>query len=195
MRRRAVEVHPMPMPVLLRLINTWGDAPRVAAGEARDPYPGIDRLREMEPEFWSGLSSIDGAPVDAQTLIDTANRLHPVFAADSGDACAARLDGLVGDAALEPWFVADAWHIHDAFRSRRPERLVLASAVAAVIEQLRDNPDASRLGVCSGDDCLDAFVDESPSARREFCSLTCQNRARARAYRARKHAVAGARRP
>ncbi|WP_370384938.1 CGNR zinc finger domain-containing protein [Catenulispora sp. GAS73] len=44
----------------------------------------------------------------------------------------------------------------------------------------------SRLGVCRAERCDRVYVDSSRNAGREFCSLACQNRAKAAAFRARR---------
>jgi predicted RNA-binding Zn ribbon-like protein len=43
-----------------------------------------------------------------------------------------------------------------------------------------------RLGTCAADDCDRVFVDSSKNASRRFCSLACQNRVKATAFRRRR---------
>lgn len=175
----------MPMGILVDLVNGWGDVPRAAAHVSDAPYPDLGRLRARSPVFWDRLGS-----VGARGLVAAANVVHPVFGASSGEQCAARMNGLIVEAGLIPALGADGWSVRVAWRTTRPERLVLASAVFALTTYLRTEHDAQRLGVCRGPDCADVFVDESPAGTRRFCSLTCQNRQRARAYRARRRASA-----
>jgi hypothetical protein len=44
----------------------------------------------------------------------------------------------------------------------------------------------TRVGCCAADDCGRIYVDVSKNGSRRFCSLTCQNRVKAAAYRARR---------
>ncbi len=182
------EVRPMPLHSLVDLVNDWGEVPRVIGGTADRPYPSVDSLRERDPEFWADFPGTDEA-----TLIETANLIHPVFAAESGMQCAQRLNDLVALSQLQPALSSRDWSVREVWHSARPDRALLASATLALIEQLRDEPDASRLGTCACDTCVDAYVDMSPGGRRAYCSVTCQNRARARTYRAnRKASTSGA---
>jgi CGNR zinc finger len=43
-----------------------------------------------------------------------------------------------------------------------------------------------RLGIRDGADCVDVYLDEHGRAPRRYCSGTCLNRARTRAYRSRQ---------
>lgn len=181
MAAQSTEVHPLPIPLLVHIVNEWGDAPRREAGVDGQPSPDADSLRKESPAFWAQLPA-----VDSDELIAVANLVHPVFAATSGAECAERLTALIDEAAMSPELVSDAWSVHERWRTTRPDRALLAGAVLSLIDHVRHEPDASRLGTCEGDACVDAYVDASPGGRRQYCSLTCQNRARTRAYRARK---------
>ena len=59
----------------------------------------------------------------------------------------------------------------------------LAAAAALTLRHHLAAADPSRLGICEGRRCADAYIDTSPAARRRFCSVTCQNRARVAAWR------------
>ncbi|MPZ28052.1 MAG: hypothetical protein GEV12_16990 [Micromonosporaceae bacterium] len=48
-----------------------------------------------------------------------------------------------------------------------------------------------RLGTCGADDCDRVFLDGSKNGSRRFCSITCQNRVKAAAFR-RRRAAGGA---
>jgi predicted RNA-binding Zn ribbon-like protein len=171
-----VLVAPLPLPILLRLINGWGTAPRRAAGESDAPYPDLELLADH---------LADAPGLDHHGAVDAADRLHEVFAAPSGDRRAERLNALVRTTGLRSRLVAHDWAIHEEWATSRPELQLLAAGALSLLELLADQPDSSRLGTCSGDDCVDAYVDRSPGGRRRYCSLTCQNRARTRHYRAR----------
>ncbi|MGB4779717.1 CGNR zinc finger domain-containing protein [Microbacterium sp.] len=180
---KVVEVHPLPIPLLVYIVNEWGDAPRFEAHEGTKPYPTAESLRVESPVFWEHFP-----PFDEQTLVDTANLIHPVFASTTGSECAQQLNTLIVESGMAPALSSDQWTVHEVWNSDRPERALLAGATLALIDHLRHEPDASRLGTCVGDACVDVYVDQSPAGRRQYCSLTCQNRARTRAYRAGKKA-------
>ena len=177
-------VEALPLRLLTRIVNEYGDAPRSAAGESQSPYPPLAALVREDTDFWAR----SGLPPE-RTLVETANLLHPVFAAASGEECAERIDTLLAETALSPAVVAQGWDVREQWRTSRPGRALLAAATLTLLGQLRSDPDGSRLGTCLGDACVDIFVDSSPGRRRQYCSLTCQNRARTRAYRAARRAA------
>lgn len=182
--REVVEVHPLPIPLLVYIVNEWGDAPRIEAHEGSKPYPTAESLRTDSPAFWAHFP-----PFDERTLVETANLVHPVFASATGAECADHLNALISEAGMTPALSSDSWSIREVWHSSRPDRALLAGATLSLIDHLRHEPDASRLGTCVGDACVDVYVDQSPAGRRQYCSLTCQNRARTRAYRAGKRAA------
>ena len=178
------EVLPMPLSVLVELVNAWGDAPRAVAGKRDEAYPGMTAFRAESAEYWEGFGQLNQTD-----FTRVANLIRPVFESDSGVECAARLNQLMAQAAISPEFGADEWTVREVWTAPRQEQL-LASAALTLIGQLRADPDAGRLGICMAHDCAGVYVDQSPAARRHYCSLTCQNRSRARTYRARKRETA-----
>lgn len=184
-KSKPTEVHPLPIPVLVHIVNEWGDAPRIEAHEGASPYPSVENLRAENPGLWSHFPDLD-----ERSLIETANLIHPVFASTSGAEFAQRLSALIALAEMTPALTSDSWRVEETWNTTRPDRALLAGATLALIDRLRREPDASRLGTCTGDACVDVYVDQSPTGRRQYCSLTCQTRARTRAYRAGKRAAA-----
>ena len=178
------EVLPMPLSVLVRLVNEWADVPRAVASKTGEPYPAMPAFRAEAAEYWKGFGRL--SPSDFTRV---ANLIRPVFESDSGVECAARLNQLMAQARISPEFGADEWRVRERWTAPREERL-LASAALTLIGQLRADPDAGRLGICLAHDCAGVYVDHSPAARRNYCSLTCQNRSRARTYRARRRETA-----
>ncbi len=176
-------VTPLPMSLVLWVVNKYGQVPRAAAHESNDPYP--DPTGGGAPE--SALRRLLG-PLDLAELITTADAVHPVFAATSGAACADHLNRLTRAAGLAPSWVADGRHVHQSWVGHRSQQRLLAASAVALLDHLLSDPDAARLGTCQGADCADAYVDQSPAGCRQYCSLTCQNRARTRAYRAHRRA-------
>ena len=105
------EVLPMPLPVLVELVNAWGDAPRAAAGESGEPPPDVTAFRAGAAEYWEGFGRL--SPGD---LTRVANLIRPVFASDSGVECTARLNQLMAQAAISPEFGADEWTVREGGR-------------------------------------------------------------------------------
>ncbi|WP_308797818.1 CGNR zinc finger domain-containing protein [Agromyces silvae] len=171
-------IEPLPISDVVFIVNEWGSAPRAACGESGDPYPSVLDAPD------GGLRSA-ARHSDAE-LTEVADLLHPVFEAPSGFACAERVNTLMNVAGLVSQLEAAEWDVSRVWRTARPGRELLSSALLAVVMQLEDDPDARRLGTCTGAACADVYVDASPGGRRRYCSLICQNRARTRAYRARQ---------
>jgi hypothetical protein len=127
------------------------------------------------PREFDGRS---GAPAGHE-LTTLADELHPIFAADDGRA--ARVTALLRQTEVRPILADDlsqAWLVDD------PRQATRAAAALALREQLAEHP--GRIGVCADRQCADVYVDLSPAGRRRFCCLTCQNRARAEAFRKRR---------
>jgi len=150
----------MPLGELVRLVNEWGTLPRELDGRA--------------------------AAVGDPELITLADELHPVFAAPDAVARAGLVTGLLAQTGVRPVLTADdgglieGWLVDDPAQARR------AAAALALRAQLAGHP--GRIGVCADHQCADVYVDASPAGRRRFCCLTCQNRARAAAFR-KRHAT------
>ncbi|WP_460753600.1 CGNR zinc finger domain-containing protein [Nocardiopsis oceani] len=108
-----------------------------------------------------------------------AERLWPVFGTDGDTQRARRLNDLAGTVGLAPRIRADgtlAWVGSSG---------ELARCVVTLIESVVSHGwEAS--GTCAGDDCVDVFVRTSGRGSRRYCSPTCLNRSRVRAYRARQ---------
>jgi predicted RNA-binding Zn ribbon-like protein len=178
---QAIDVISLPLSLVVQIVNEWGDAPRLAAHGGTKPYPSAEALQQDHPILTSHVPVVND-----QVLLQSANLLHPVFAANSSKECAQHLNRLLTEAQMSPAFVSEAGTVHAVWRTPQPERALLAGATLALINHLRKKPEVERLGTCDGDACADVYVDRSPAGRREFCSVTCQNRVRARTYRARK---------
>ncbi|MEV4350087.1 CGNR zinc finger domain-containing protein [Actinoplanes sp. NPDC049596] len=128
---------------------------------------------------------MDGRAPAFPELTPLADELHAIFATADAAARARQVTALLtlsavrpeltgrGDALVEGWTVGD------------PAQAARAAAALALRHQLAAHP--GRIGVCADDRCEDVYVDASPAGKRRFCCLTCQNRARAAAFR-RRHA-------
>ena len=165
--------------VLVWLVNEWGSVPRAAAGEDRAPYPDAGLLAGLLAG--SGVRACPPELLTTQALRRTADRLHPVFAAGPGDR-AVLVNSLLTETAIRPALEltdgqpAETWRVDDAGEG-------LAAAAALTLRHQLAAAGPSRLGTCEGRRCADAYNDTSPAARRRFCSVTCQNRARVAAWR------------
>ena len=165
--------------VLVWLVNEWGSVPRAAAGEDRAPYPDARLARRPASRL--------GCPcVPARTPHHPGPPPHrrpaaPVFAAGPGDR-AVLVNSLLTETAIRPALEltdgqpAETWLVEDAGEG-------LAAAAALTLRHQLAAADPGRLGTCEGRRCADAYIDTSPAARRRFCSVTCQNRARVAAWR------------
>ncbi len=152
----AAAVVMMPLAELVELVNERGTLP--CALDGRSP----------------------GADAELTALADD---LHPVFAASDDAARAALVTALLQatgvrpEVAVEDGTPVEAWVVDDPALRRR------AAAALALRHHLAVHP--GRIGVCADRQCADVYVDTSPAGRRRFCCLTCQNRARAAAFRQR----------
>lgn len=171
----------MPLGAVVEVVNGWGTAPRAEAGEGGLPYPDrqqlADRLAVPDVSAWTD-----------RALIRVADQLYPVFAVADRAQRARLVTGLLERTAVRPALRADGARLHDAWLVRDRRQAMLAAAAVALRAHLAEHRD-TRLGVCSGRRCADVYVDTSPSGRRRFCSLTCQNRTRVAAFRSRRRAT------
>jgi predicted RNA-binding Zn ribbon-like protein len=148
-----------PLAELVAFVNEWGTLPRAVGGRP----PSEDRGRTA-----------------------LADELHPVFAATTGIERAALVTALLDHTRVRPALadhdgaLVEEWTVDDDAQAGR------AAAALALHHHLAEHP--GRLGVCADDQCAEVYVDASPAGRRRFCCLTCQNRARAAAFRRRARA-------
>ena len=141
----------------------------------------LDELVRLVNEWGTRPRRFDGrsdSPADPE-LTTLADELHPIFAGETDRG--ARVSALLRRTGVRPILGDDltpAWLVDDRRQARR------AAAALALREQLAEHP--GRIGVCADRQCADVYVDLSPAGRRRFCCLTCQNRARAEAFRKRR---------
>lgn len=152
----------MPMPALVEFVNEWGTLPR-----AVDNRP----------------------PSDDPTRTALADALHPVFAASQAADRASLVTALLEQTGVRPALADHDGVLAEDWTVDSPAPAPLAAAALALRHHLAEHP--GRIGVCADDQCADVYVDASPAGRRRFCCLTCQNRARAAAFRRRNRPAAG----
>jgi len=182
-------VEPMSPDVLVWLVNEWGSAPRLAAGEESTPYPDTELLAGLLAG--SGVRSCPPELLTDPALTAIADRLHQVFAAADLTERVNLIAELLAETSVRPALTLadDNGHPVATWQIAAPGHALLAAAALTLRHQLADH-DPSRIGVCTGRRCADAFIDASPSGQRRFCSVTCQNRARIAAWRHRQTAPA-----
>lgn len=166
----------VPADWLVDVVNQYGAEPRDATGESRGPYPDSSRGR---PPSIPQLS--------VRQLVRLADQVWPVFSAEPDERTAA-LNGLLATSRLTPSLDRQGrvlwWTSHHS-----PAKQVMAGAVVALLAVVQSSG-WHRLGVCAGNDCADVHIDQRHRPRR-YCSTTCLNRARVRAYRARQRQHVG----
>jgi predicted RNA-binding Zn ribbon-like protein len=103
------------------------------------------------------------------------------------DACA-ELNGVLRDTGAVPTLSrhdGEPWHLH-YHRPDAGEAESWAAPMATALAVLLGNPAVDRLGLCSAPACDRVYVDTSRNGTRRFCSMACQSRVKAAAYRARR---------
>lgn len=166
------------------VVNEWGTIARGVAGETDRPFPSFARLATEH-----GLKAADlGVPLTDQDLVHVADALYPVFAASSDAETVERLNALLARTSPSPRLARTRGHLVEAWTARRGTDSLLAGCALALRHHLVTSRDGRRMGVCSGAECADVFVDASPTGQKRFCDVQCQNRARVAAFR-RRHKV------
>ena len=166
----AIPVPELTTTEVVALVNAWGTLPCTTEGRASGAAGGFPG---------------DGGAPGPDELTPLADELHPIFATADPAAAAAAVTALLQVTAVRPTLDARAGELREAWTVDDPTQVLRAAAALALRHQLVAHP--GRIGVCADDQCADVFVDASPAGRRRFCCLTCQNRARAAAFR-RRHA-------
>src|SRR4051812_33531630 len=146
----------MPLTELVELVNRFGTLPCAADGRGPGADPALNALAdELHPIFATADDAVRATLVTH--LLDTTG-VRPALATPGG-------------------VLSEAWTVDDPADGPR------AAAALALRHHLAEHP--GRLGVCADHQCADVYVDSSPAGRRRFCCITCQNRARAAAFRRR----------
>jgi predicted RNA-binding Zn ribbon-like protein len=137
----------------------------------------------------------DPSEKDIAALRAYAIRLRAVFeAVEDGrvdDACT-QTNALLADTRAAPLLAQHndgPWHLHFHTQDAgwaRSWAAPMATALAVVL----GNPMFDRLGVCTAESCDRVFVDVSRNGTKRFCSVACQNRVKAAAFRARQRSGA-----
>lgn len=180
---------------------------RVAVSLVNALMPGHDRGRSFAAPSDSahrrqavqvalGTDESEPLPDDADVaaLASLALRLHAIFAAvESGsmDGAVTSVNTLLRRSGAVPQLDHHGdgpWHLH--FHGRAADLSTRWSVGCGVALAMALGSElATRLGVCRASGCDRVYFDESRNGSRRYCSLACQNRAKASAHRARARAL------
>lgn len=164
----------MPLDTLVELVNGWGVEPRRAGARSEVPALG-------DHAHHAGVPATVADELTDTDLIRFADTVFGVFASMGTAARVAAVSGLLTSIDVRPDLVLAGGDVQRTWWADADDAL-LAAALLALRGQLCDE-DPDRLGVCVDGGCADIYIDGSPAGRRRFCSITCQNRARAAKYR------------
>ncbi|MER5620954.1 CGNR zinc finger domain-containing protein [Streptosporangium sp. NPDC002544] len=161
--------------------------------EVTPPASSAERLAAINKE---GVVT-DRAPraltvAEADRLAGIAARLRPAFGAgETITEVAAALNDLLVRHAAVPSLRVDPGQPHRLAFHRPDAPLVDAWAadMGTALAMVIGVGQATRLGACQADGCDLVFFDTTRNGSRRFCDLSCQNRAKASAYRARRQAA------
>jgi predicted RNA-binding Zn ribbon-like protein len=179
--------------VAARLVNHL--TPGESGGVAVETPSGAARRRAVATALGGeGRRTPRVSDDQADALVAFAEALRDVFrrVARGDERGAVRLlNTLMRDAGARPQLDrlpdGDGWHVH--FHGGDDSLATGWAAGCATGLALAIGSDlAGRLGGCAADRCDRVFVDTSRNATRRFCSVACQNRTKAAAFRARQQA-------
>jgi predicted RNA-binding Zn ribbon-like protein len=176
------QIFPADIAWIVEFTNEYADATRTAAEETDDPYVDVTTL-ENAP--WGA----EELPTRDLTWI--ADRLFEVFDAESAEQCTEHLDAMLGGARPVPRFVANDGEYMLTWEVESARAAVEAACALGLVGLLVGGvQEATPLGTCEADACVDVYVDRSRSRMRRYCSITCQNRTKVAAFRARRREAA-----
>nr|WP_184829349.1 CGNR zinc finger domain-containing protein [Jiangella mangrovi] len=178
------------MDTLVELVNGWGAEPRRAGARSDVPArAGHVHGAGLPRDLADRLTDAD--------LVAFADLVFAIFDLPTTAERVGRISALLAGLTVRPDLVIDdgggdgdgggGVRVRPVWRTTADDAL-LAAALLALRDQLTGR-DPGRLGICVDGGCADVYVDVSPAGRRRFCSVQCQNRARAADYRRRLRAA------
>ncbi|MEV4567175.1 CGNR zinc finger domain-containing protein [Nonomuraea sp. NPDC049419] len=175
----------------VQLINSLA-TPYAHGRAVTPPPPGADRLAAVvaaQAHLTVHPPASALTPADADRLAEIAACLRPLFAAGDRlpDAAAGLNDLLVRHHAVPNLHGSPANPLGLSFH--RPDADPVdawAADMGTALAMVIGVGQSARLGACQAERCSLVFYDTTRNASRRFCDLSCQNRAKASAYRARK---------
>jgi predicted RNA-binding Zn ribbon-like protein len=147
--------------------------------------PALAKVLAVDPPSVASLK-----PCDTPGFLALARALSHVFRdLDRGamDAAASRLNDLLSKHPAHPHLAKEQgqWRLH-----HHPMDVALVpmwtSICAEAVARMLGTGHGKRFGACEAPDCGRIFFDVSKNASRRFCSLSCQNRVKAAAFRRRQ---------
>lgn len=155
------------------------------------PPPDRQLVQTLKRIFAVDAPSVAGVKAGhVPELLQLAQRLHAVFAglaAGDVDAAARGLNELLAQHPAQPHLAKEegVWRLHH-HPADAPLVPMWTAICAEGLARVIGLPSAQRLGTCEREGCGRVFVDVSRNASRRFCSLACQNRVKAAAFRRRQ---------
>lgn len=172
-------------------IGGYADTGLFVAADLVNQPAELRRILAVDPPSLDALT-----PADSAGFAALAADLRAVFAAcrdGAIDDAASRLNALLADYPARPHLAKDPggeWRMHH--HSADAELVPMwASICAEALARLISEGGADRVGTCERPDCGHVFIDVSKNGSRRFCSVTCQNRVKAAAFRRRRSAATG----
>lgn len=159
---------------LLTVINKWGTIPVREAWNVSGLPPDSSPLRDSLAARFDAAVRRDDAYLTA-----TADALYDVLAAGPEER-ARRANALIARIGMQPQVREDGSLAWAATGDRHG---VMTAGLALVIEE-------QAFGVCQAHRCADLYLDGSNARSRQYCTLSCQERARQRNFRLRRKAQA-----
>ena len=158
---------------LVPFINAYSPQAQTAAGT--DAVPP-ERADQAQPQLATLVTGVDKKGL--------AGALWCVFGVPTlGDRVDA-LDSMVAASRLDPHVDIDG-DLQWTTRHHGSADLLSASCTVCLVDAITTYG-WSRLGICAGCDCVDVYLDRANRAPRRYCSATCLNRAKVRAFRSRR---------
>ena len=161
-------VRPASVSFVIEVVNAWSPTVRTTASD-HSAFPDLADLCRT-----NGVEHHE--PITDEAISVLAEELHRVFATTVApiDVLADLVDRLNARATID----ADGagWNVPAASWLR-------GTALAGLVEHARTDPHLDRLGTCTAHNCVDAYLDATQAATKQYCSATCQTRAKAAARR------------
>lgn len=160
----------------------------------------VDRADDRRPEeLHTVLARV--LSIDPPSVAQLSDRHVPRFVAladlcrdviaslDAGDVdtAARAVNDLLVDHPAPPHLAKEEgqWRLHH--HPAEAELVAMWTAIAAqALARVIGTGRADRVGTCAAPDCERAYYDQSRNGSRRFCTTTCQNRVKARAFRRRQ---------
>jgi predicted RNA-binding Zn ribbon-like protein len=161
------------------LVNTLGSVSGHDYLDGEEALLGFFREHDLAlPERVTGK--------DLEQIREVRARLRDAFDAGSAATTATIVNDLIRAAGTQPQ-VTDhdgRWHFHyTSPEASAADRLTAVAAMGLAVVMSKFGWE--RLGVCSADDCADAYIDTSRNRSRRYCSSGCSSRCNVAAYRLR----------